>query len=81
MRDYKVGELVLLTLGVGYVGITPDLLKYKDRKFRIQSVHFVQGQSKTNFGVYYELKGCVTKYGVPYAILPSWIQPMRELKR
>ena len=82
MFEFKVGDLVLLTLGSGgFVGMTQGLLKYKGRKFRIKSVHHVQGQTKTNCGIYYELKGCVTEYGIPYAITPDWIRPMKELKR
>lgn len=80
--DFKVGDLVLLTFDTGgYVGITPRMLKYKDRKFRVARVKHIKGQTKTNHGTYYELKGCVTEYGIPYAIMPSWIRPMRELKR
>lgn len=82
MFEFKVGDLVLLTFeSGGFVGMTQGLLKYKGRKFRIKSVHHVQGQSKTNCGIYYELKGCVTEYGIPYAIMPYWIRPMKELKR
>ncbi len=82
MFELKVGTLVLLTFeSGGFIGITPGLLKYKDRKFRIEKVCHIKGQTKTNCGTYYELKGCVTEYGIPYAIMPSWIQPVRELKR
>ena len=82
MFELKVGTLVLLTFeSGGFIGITPGLLKYKDRKFRIEKVRHVKGQTKTNCGTYYELKGCETDCGIPYAIMPSWIQPIRELKR
>lgn len=82
MRELKQGDLVLLTFNVGgYIGITHDMLKYKDRKFRISKVKHLKGQSAANRGMYYELKGCVSKHDIPYAIMPSWIQPMRELKK
>ena len=82
MFEFNVGDLVLLTFDTGgYIGITPGLLRYKDRKFRVAKVRCVYGQSKTNHGTYYELKGCETNCGIPYAIMPSWIQPIRELKR
>ena len=39
MFEFKPGDLVLLTLETGgYVGITQDLLRYKDRKFRVSRV-------------------------------------------
>lgn len=82
MFEFNVGDLVLLTFDTGgYIGITRNMLKYKDRKFRVSRVKRIKGQSTTNFGTYYELKGCETEHGIPYAIMPSWIVPMRELKR
>lgn len=82
MFEFKPGDLVLLTFETGgHVGITQDLLRYKDRKFRVSRVKRIKGQTKTNNGTYYELKGCESEYGIPYAIMPGWIVPMRELKR
>jgi len=82
MFEFSVGDLVLLTFDTGgYIGITRDLLKYKDRKFRVSRVKRIKGQTKTNFGTYYELRGCESEYGIPYAIMPGWIVPMRELNR
>lgn len=81
MCDFKAGDLVLLTFETGgYNNITPDLLRYKGRKFRVQSIHYVKGND-TNRWIYYILKGCKARTGIPYAIMPSWTQPMRELKR
>ena len=82
MFEFNVGDLVLLTFDTGgYIGITRNMLKYKDRKFRVSRVKHLKGQSAANRGMYYELKGCVSKHDIPYAIMPSWIQPMRELKK
>ena len=73
MREYKTGDLVLLTLSSpGTVGITRGLLEYKDRKFRVSKVKTLGNQ------IYYELKGLTSKYGVPYAVTGDWIQLMRE---
>lgn len=82
MFDMKMGDLVLLTLEPGNRnGITRGLREYEGRKFRISKVRTLKGQSMANRGTYYELKGCVSKEGIPYAISPMWIQPMREIKR
>lgn len=82
MFEYKVGDLVLLTMNSpGTVGIVYGMMKYQGRKFRVSKVVRLSPNGKYhNFGTYYELKGCVTEYGIPYAIMPSWIVPMRELK-
>lgn len=81
MREYKVGDPVLLHLrSPGSVGITQGLMKYKDRRFRISKIVYRVGTGATNRGVYYELKGCVTEFGIPYAVLEDWFQLIREVK-
>ena len=73
MIEYKKGDLVLLTLASpGTVGITTGLMKFKDRKFRISRVRTVRHH------VYYELNGCVSGEGIPYAVTADWIQLMTE---
>ena len=83
MKEFEVGDLVLLTLdSPGLLGITDGLWEYKDRIFRISRVKLFPGNGKTDSrGTYYELKGLESDAGVPYAITPDWIRPMRELKR
>ena len=82
MFEFNTGDLVLLTLDPSHRNaITPGLREFDGRKFRVSRVKSLKGQSPTNGGVYYELKGCESKYGTPYGIFPMWIQPMRELKR
>ena len=66
MKEYNIGDLVLLTLdSPGPVGITEGLSQYKERKFRISKVKTIIPKNKS----------------APYAITQDWIQPMRELKR
>ena len=80
MREFKTGDLVLLTLSSpGTVGITRGLLEYKDRKFRVEKVKELKAGTATNRSVYYELSGCVSKYGVPYAVTGDWIVPVKEI--
>lgn len=83
MREFKAGELVLLTLdSPGPVEITPGLRRYKDRKFRIKKVVSLRLSTSTMwYGTYYELAGCVSRAGVPYAVTGDWIRPMRESRR
>lgn len=84
MKEYNIGDLVLLTLdSPGEVGITKGLEDYKERKFRISKVKTIIPKNKSagSRAIYYELKGCVSEAGIPYAIAEDWIQPMRELKR
>ena len=83
MREFEVGDLVLLTLdSPGPLGITDRLWEYKDRIFRISKVKSFPGDGRSDTrGTYYELKGLESDAGVPYAITPDWIRPMRELKR
>lgn len=84
MKEYNIGDLVLLTLGsVGEVGIVPGLAEYKERKFRISKVKTIIPKNKSagSRATYYELKGCVSEAGIPYAVTQDWVQPMRELKR
>ena len=85
MSELKVGDLVLLTLdSPGSLGITYELERFKDRKFRISKIRQVHPGGKTSpwfRGIYYELDGCVSEKGVPFAVTEDWLMPMKELKR
>lgn len=84
MRSYQTGDLVLLTLdSPGAVGITHGLKQLKDRKFRINKIVAINpsGKNPGCRGFYFELKGCESERGIPYAITEDWIMPMKELKR
>ena len=84
MSVLKVGDPVLLTLDCpGDHGMTNGLKKFKDRRFRISKVGMIAPGNGSPWyrGIYYELDGCKSDKGVPYAITEDWIQPVRELKR
>ena len=84
MKEYNIGDLVLLTLdSPGEVGIVPGLADYKERKFRISKVKTIIPKNKSagSRATYYELTGCESEKGIPYAITEDWIMPMKELKR
>lgn len=79
VSSFRVGQEVYLTLdSIGPVGITEGMRKYRGRKFRISNYKSLTGEAATNRHCYYELEGCVSKYGVPYSITPDWIVPARE---
>jgi len=64
ITGYKAGtKVILYTEGVP--DMVDELRKMDGRTFVIEK--YVTGR-------YYYLKGCVSKAGVPFAILPSWIQ-------
>jgi hypothetical protein len=82
MREFHTGQLVVLTLdSPGPVGITDGLRHYQDRIFRISRAKTFQSSNVTTRGTYYELKGCVSDKGIPYAVTMDWIRPIREPKR
>ena len=75
MNKIDVGTTVMLC--VAHVNDIPDELKALDQRlYRVKSVTEVSKSWR-----YYELKGCVSKAGVPWCIEESWIQPIREIKR
>ena len=82
MRDYKVGELVVLTLdSPGSVGITDGLKRHQGKVFRIKKAVGLKVSRNGWYESYYELAGCVSKYGKPYAITGDWLKPIRDTKR
>ena len=82
MSKIKVGDFVVVTFDApGDVGITDGLRHYQDRIFRISRAKTFQGSNVTTRGTYYELKGCVSDKGIPYAVTMDWIRPIREPKR
>lgn len=82
MRDYKVGELVTLTLdSPGSVGITEGLKRHQGKVFRIKKTIGLRISESGWYEPYYELVGCVSEAGKPYAITQDWIKPIRDTKR
>ena len=82
MKEFKPGDSVLLTLdSPGTVGITQGLLRFKDRRFAVSRVRRIKGISGAGDlrATYYELEGCVSDEGVPYAVTADWIEPIKEL--
>ena len=55
-------------------------LTYRDF-LKVYETIIPRNESAGSRATYYELKGCVSEAGIPYAITQDWIQPMRELKR
>lgn len=84
MREFNIGDTVMLTLDApGTVGITEGLREYKDRIFRITKRKMVAPKTKTAGCrcIYFELGGCESKYGVPYAVTEDWIVPIKEARK
>ena len=81
INSFRVGQKVYLTLdSPGKVGITPGIRPYKDGQFRISKMKALRGVGVTNVKVYYELKGCVSKHGIPYSVTADWMVPAGETK-
>lgn len=71
-KDYQVGHKVLLVLPEGERSTMPEgLKKWHEVSFRISRVAKVP--SGNHFETYYELRGCKSQEGVPYAISPDWL--------
>lgn len=84
MNELKVGDPVLLTFdSAGDTGITHDMLRYKDRRFRISRIVKVSPDNKLSgcCGYYCELEGCVSPKGIPYGVALDWIRPITEVRR
>lgn len=84
MNELKVGDPVLLTFdSAGDTGITHDMLRYKDRRFRISRIVRVSPDNKLSGcrGYYCELEGCVSDKGIPYGVALDWIRPITEVRR
>ena len=80
MQEFNIGDPVLLTLdSPGTVGITAGLRKYQDRRFAISRIKQVVVGAGMLRGTYYELQGCVSDHGLPYAVTLDWIQPIVEI--
>lgn len=60
------------------LGITPGMRKWDECIFTISKIKRSKHPS-INGPVYFELEGCVSEYGVPYAITRDWIVPTRTL--
>lgn len=67
----KEGDRVLLTLRTpGPLGITEGMWKYQDKEFIVSRIKTITPDGKHRGGVetYYELDGCVSDKGMPYAV-------------
>ena len=74
--EYKVGHKVLLVLPPDQEGIPGDLRRWNEVSFLISKVCKVWRGS--TYITYYELRGCQSKMGVPYAIDPDWLYDMQK---
>lgn len=76
-QKLKVGDKVLLQLGVADLKLAPQGLRRWDGcQFVISKVHLVT-QNETTRIAYYELASCKSPMGVPYTILDEWVIPLR----
>lgn len=75
-----VGQRIVLDLT--RVTVPGDLKAFSGKKFNVSAVKWVGApNNRDNFKsyqCYYELEGCVSKYGVPWAIHPDWCIPLEE---
>jgi hypothetical protein len=71
-REYAVGHRVMLIL-TGVRGISGDLKKYNNECFNVSKIKHITNTRTCQTHTYYELAGCVSPKGVPYAIEPEWL--------
>ena len=80
-RQLFEGDEVMLRLDpnpLTSLGITPGMRKWDECVFRISKIKYSNHPS-INGPVYFELEGCVSEYGIPYAVTRDWIIPTRSL--
>lgn len=70
--EYKVGDVVLLKLGVDFDNAPKGLQRWDGCRFEVAKARFVMRK-----GWVYELKACKSRSGVPYSIVEDWILPTR----
>ena len=77
-REVSKGDKVVLRLRqVAAPGITPELRKLDGKTYRVKRIRTVKAAgASTNRGTYYELKGCESDLGVPFAVLREWLLPV-----
>lgn len=69
--EFKVGDTVLLTLGIDEKYAPKGLQRWNGCSFVISKVH---GNINPH---YYELRACKSPSGVPYAIEEDWLTKTR----
>lgn len=81
MIRIRVGDKVLLTLRTpGPVGITSGMWRYQDKEFIVSRIKSIVPDGKHRGGIetYYELDGCVSDKGLPYAVTYDMFRLMEE---
>lgn len=73
--EFEIGDKVLLQLGADGLRLAPRELKRWDGcQFVVAKKCTIGAKNGTD---YYELASCKSSSGVPFAILPDWLLPMR----
>ena len=80
---YRVGDIVALRFeSCMRQGVTEKMLKHQGEKFRIKKIRTINPPHYKLGGIYtyYELKGFVSKLGIPYAVTIDMLQPVKGAK-
>lgn len=73
MKEYKPMKNVLLSLARAQ-NIPDGLRKYDQMIFKVSKVTRLRARNNQPiYWTYYELKGCESEKGVPYAIPTDWL--------
>lgn len=79
-REVHKGDKVVLRLrAASSSGITPGLRALDGRTFRVKRVKQIKTRREhapAAYGIYYELRGCESALGVPFAILRERLLPV-----
>lgn len=81
-RELFEGDEVLLLLDPNDLGVVPGMMRWNECVFRISKAVYASQRgfpAGRNGIIYFELEGCNSEYGVPFAILREWVHPQRSL--
>lgn len=74
-NKFKVGDKVLLQLGVDRKYAPTGLKRWDGCRFRVEEVHLHSSNAQNSYYTYY-LKCCRSIYGTSYTIAEDWLTRM-----
>ena len=78
-KELKKNDKVVLRIRTATPtpGITPGLRDLDGKTFRVKRIRTVKAATTSQSrGIYYELKGCESARGIPFAVLREWLLPV-----
>ena len=66
MQHLRTGQEVTIIFDPGDAAITPEMVKYNKTTTVISRIHKPANTHGSQYGLQYELEGCVSSSGVPF---------------